>query len=152
MKKRGEVQTWVLILIVFFLIVAVYFLTTKTWNITDEKTDLQKCVGECSELKTELSLINPGSEEYLNQEEKIINKSEECLVINEKSDSSISETEILGSCGISKTNTNCVASGETIYLLELETCAEGIQKCCSERGLCVTNKSHVQNYVACVPY
>ena len=141
-----------LVLIVIFLIVAVYFLITKTWDFVNGENNIQKCIEECASLKTELSLINPGSEEYLTHEEEIINKSETCLTLNKELENPLDETEILESCGISKTNTGCILSGETIYLSDLETCTDGIQKCCSSKGLCVTNKSHVQDYVACVPY
>ncbi|MBU2504083.1 MAG: hypothetical protein KJ879_03485, partial [Nanoarchaeota archaeon] len=143
---------WVLVLIVIFLIVAVYFLITKTWDFVNGENNIQKCIEECASLKTELSLINPGSEEYLTHEEEIINKSETCLTLNKELENPLDETEILESCGISEAKTGCVESGETIYLSDLETCTDGIQKCCSSKGLCVTNKSHVQDYVACVPY
>lgn len=124
---------------------------------SDETQTLEECVEACKEMQSKLFRIVPESEEYAQQLEKINKNKEQCLSLNELEEEPLSEEEILESCGyidgqLDRKENDCVSSGETIYIEENESCEEGIQRCCSGRGLCGKDQLSIPDHVVCLSY
>jgi len=154
-----EAKSALIILGIMFVLVGLaYFAESMTGKLgwfgkDDILKEIKECIQTCKEMSAELSMITPNSQEYNTQKNLIKEKSKECLNLNSENANSINPNSILESCGlITEIEEECTPSGETVYLETSESCSEGIQKCCSKKGLCLKGKKGVRDSVSCIPY
>ncbi len=157
-----KTNTYMILISLIVIMAGSFYFVNITGNFSlfeksDETQTLEECIEACKEMQSKLFRIVPESEEYAQQLEKINKNKEQCLSLNELEEEPLSEEEILESCGYMKRTlgtqeNDCVPSGETIYIEENESCEEGIQRCCSGRGLCGKDQLSIPDHVVCLSY
>lgn len=97
------------------------------------------CMLSCQDMLAGWLEMNPDSNNYTRQQDKIAAKAEQCLAMNTLAGSPYSETEILTSCGITPPPLQCVevspeqvhsgACGDLSFIKETN-----LPQCCSLEG------------------
>ncbi|MEX0920692.1 MAG: hypothetical protein WDZ62_00300 [Candidatus Pacearchaeota archaeon] len=157
--QLGKKTYWITVLgfILFFsgLIYLTGNITGKfSLNEDIEMSAIQECIETCNDMVSQLPKLNPESDSYSRQIDKINLKKYECIELNKLEENPLNENDLLDECDyvVSESKTQpgqCIESGKTISLEKGENCTDGIKKCCSGIGLCQEDNYGIPQ-VSCV--